>query len=1602
MKPRTESPVLTILLIVAAVAFALFLLGQGSGITGLTIIEGNASAVNATSTGLRQFVVLVNGSVASFTTNYTGNLTVRFMDNLTTNNSNFTFYQNVSEFIFDFSANTLNLTPVLIQKQTGALSIRNLSLFNSNKSIFVEKQSLYVCIKDLRNATIASITENCSSADERVVRCNSTRQFGYACESLGLSGELRVTNLSNTSVKSLPFILSPVQLAQGANFTINITGQDFGNLSNVTVGISGDIVRGAFRFVNNTFMNLSLAVRFNASLGHYNITLFNGTTAYRVHVDALQIVAPLNVSTATIEPVIANTSNLTLFNITFPLGAGLNASSLNLTIFNITFNNSNQTIAVNITNVSIGVVPNSSTQSLQVTFNLTPPFDGVYTVRMTANLSQRAPFCTTTNCTKAFVSSQLGRLAISGNDTSFDCTSTTLTDASSTTTLGTENLSSTAASISGILGGTATCQAGDTINLGITIGGVSGSPVGSSNQITHPSCSTSGTVVSAQFTGSFLPGSVILSASSSNGAPFRVQWSSCTVATVTTPTSTTTVTVLGSTTGGSAKVALDMRCLWSPDAHQYALRIDNPLDAAGTYPIDSPIAQAFSRGKTEFARAVQAAVDSCETPCTRKIFCEPGQHIRIEKFPHPPCGGTLILPCGGRDVPTPGGGFTNDDINEGFAQLDDCCAGVTPQREVPGIPGVPKVHCDYQDQKQNYQKCVEPPARITYWTREWKVGSPKPPCNDIESGTFERAPPTPCPTVSKINECWSDPKTYCKNNACALDMPVCTGDAACCYNPNGLAPNACAMQHIGGGTLFTYDGMCRGCTLDCSICDLPFFAGIFGGLMGAPGDVLINCFSEAQQEASSYAWSPFYPPKSPFQPPPPAPVPRPAPVPAGEPKTTPTPGPEVQTGYPPALTTTVTTQPPAPKPALMVVDQPAVICATAGGSGTGRISKGGEVDASKIPAGDEIITTFSTTCPRGQNADISLNVPNNYAGIRVFLLTEEGLEPAQAIEAQEASCGRSATSTIRAQQISASRGEYYALQEMPAIIRQEAVVLPNEQLRLETEGYVVELLGTIGTARATLSMPESDVPYPANPSARIIGTPLLVTFDQHISGRVRVTFPEITPLFIDPASVGIFALIGTTWRTLEGVEIKDGAVSAVIDDISLFLTQQDGKYQALFAMVGVYCASCPGTKLEKVYGGGSRNAVLLIHGITTDSLRWQTFVDDFALTRQPFQVWTFSYPLSMDPDEAAQELASQLEQQASGFDTLSIVTHSMGGIEAQRALDYARKNGFSFARKVDNVIFAGQPGLGSPAAEVYGRLFGFLLNVRSTAMLFAEDLPMLQEAVTGRQVPRTQGVEYHIIAGRQPYKFTADLFAKNGVYDPNDGIVTTRSARTVGNQEINDQCGHYFEVPVTHTDLIDDWLPRRIMGRIVGKDMAEQEPDKPIIGYNKIVQVSAECKPGTYVVVGRRIPEEATADPAGCNCGNGVCGEGENAENCPSDCSRYYQLFYPCRIAPWLWFPVLLVLLIVSTLYTARAIKRHKRGPGASWLLFFALVLFAVLLTQHLACGAPPLLGYLIAGFIIVMLSSVLVHLGLHKRDKGIDDAAVHELESLLKRAKGE
>ena len=209
---------------------------------------------------------------------------------------------------------------------------------------------------------------------------------------------------------------------------------------------------------------------------------------------------------------------------------------------------------------------------------------------------------------------------------------------------------------------------------------------------------------------------------------------------------------------------------------------------------------------------------------------------------------------------------------------------------------------------------------------------------------------------------------------------------------------------------------------------------------------------------------------------------------------------------------------------------------------------------------------------------------------------------------------------------------------------------------------------------------------------------------------------------------------------------------------------------------------------------------------------------------------------------------------------------------------------------------------------------------------------------------------------------------------PNDGVTTTLGAQHIGNIYINNSCKDYFEINLTHTELIDHPISRRVIERIITHETAEVEKDKAIIGYNQYLRVKVkDCSSEDhYIVVGKRISESQTIAPLNCACSNGVCGEGEDEINCPIDCVSIIEPQQNiCLIAPILIYILLAITLLVTSLNLGIKALRKDRKLARLILRIVTYLLLTITLSlaiyHYLKCGTLLYIAYLIMMFIAAL-----------------------------------
>jgi pimeloyl-ACP methyl ester carboxylesterase len=490
--------------------------------------------------------------------------------------------------------------------------------------------------------------------------------------------------------------------------------------------------------------------------------------------------------------------------------------------------------------------------------------------------------------------------------------------------------------------------------------------------------------------------------------------------------------------------------------------------------------------------------------------------------------------------------------------------------------------------------------------------------------------------------------------------------------------------------------------------------------------------------------------------------------------------------------------------------------------------------------------------------------------------------------------------------------------------------------RLQVDGYTLAVEGVpISVRLLALNFP---IPQPANPSLSIIGTPLVIDLESPPANSVTatVTLPVPATKGIEPGSVKVYAFVDNTWQPMGGA-MNDTSATIVIRDLRTILDAE--KKKAVIATIGTTCTSCEVAQFLRAYHAqDARTAVVLIHGAFSNKDTYNFMLDDFRTTQPPFDVWTYDYPSNLSLEDLGVNLADALLLNANKYDQFYLVGHSAGALIVQQALLDAYQRGDPTIPKVKKAILVASPTLGSPTAQAVQNLLNNAIASKTLDRVFNMNSRLIQQTIVGKIIPRVPSIDYQVIAGTRPYDFNLGLLEvksqKLGEFSgKNDGIITTDSAQRVGGSVINTPCKNYYELNLTHTDLIDNEQGIHVIERLITSDLGPSTPQSPLAGQSKYVTFAvAPCSPDDqYALVGKPVRAEKRYDPTGCSCGNGWCGDGETTENCPQDCAKTFTVENVCYGTPLITYILAIILALAALVFLIRHYLLSKL-MGTGWL----------------------------------------------------------------------
>ncbi|MFH2028404.1 MAG: right-handed parallel beta-helix repeat-containing protein [Nanoarchaeota archaeon] len=575
------------------------------------------------------------------------------------------------------------------------------------------------------------------------------------------------------------------------------------------------------------------------------------------------------------------------------------------------------------------------------------------------------------------------------------------------------------------------------------------------------------------------------------------------------------------------------------------------------------------------------------------------------------------------------------------------------------------------------------------------------------------------------------------------------------------------------------------------------------------------------------------------------------------------------------------------------------------------------VSSKLIPEGYELITDPVKLDCLGESVDLTFNIPENYKDLRAMKCRQDNCYDISLSEVEALKCGEIIYERQR-------QTTNLTPESMPIKIQETSINLSEANL-LASGSNSIQFYSMAGV-RATLSMPNISVSEAVNTRFKIMGTPVILRLDDILDTNITLTLPYPEEDGVLSETINLYVKVGDEWEFIGGnVDTKNKLVTATVTDI--------GQYgdEMMFALMGAICTYCHESELEKVYEPkiSSRDAIILIHGFASSSATYQPLIDDIRLTDQPFTVYTFGYPMTETAEQIADELTYKIENVSDEFDRLYIVSHSLGGLIAQKAVYNAYQQNRGYVNKIRKIVLVSVPNEGSPVISAYKKLFGALINKDSPLALFSVSTELVDYLEKGEVIPTVPGINYRVISGIRNYELDF-LFSKVELdklfkqYNLSDGILSLKSAQHVGDSYIKDKCSNYWEINNTHTEILDDFTTRKLIERVVSEEILGQS----MFGRNLYLEMHIDdCSPyDAYILIGKRINLDEIYDSTSCLCGNGVCGEGENAINCPSDCA---QAMAPSRPS-YLLLLALIFAVMASVLTIFFVFKLFRRVVSLS------------------------------------------------------------------------
>ena len=550
--------------------------------------------------------------------------------------------------------------------------------------------------------------------------------------------------------------------------------------------------------------------------------------------------------------------------------------------------------------------------------------------------------------------------------------------------------------------------------------------------------------------------------------------------------------------------------------------------------------------------------------------------------------------------------------------------------------------------------------------------------------------------------------------------------------------------------------------------------------------------------------------------------------------------------------------------------------ASASAVGVERAATGADI---YVGAGREILTEpITLTCTPGEKVELTVIAPIGYTDYKPHLCRGGECGVIKATNVSELLCENGlVTANTRLENIYTP--DYDSL-EIPVV---EGATMA------ETPGFSFTFSNASQTSLSILPV-SGTLTQPANPSIALAGSPvrLVIQGDRNITGIFTLSHKELVG--IEEGSLSILVLRNKTWDYIGGTPDDDSVtIELTLED--LFASESD----IVVALAGSICTDCGESTLNNIYRAkNAKAAIVLIHGFDTGPATFQAMVNDIKLTEENIDVWLFSYSQSNTLTASIDDLNERMQSVMGGYDSIVMLGHSLGGIVAQESVYLADKQNMSFVERVTDLVIMGAPNNGLNSLTEFEEFFGTMMEARTLFRIFNIESKSILDLKNHLNTPRVDHIEYNVVAGTETFVFelgpatirTDELIGLSG---DNDGLLSTKDARTIGGGEITARCENYWELDLTHTQLDESFKARQLVGNIITRRLGIENTELGGVKYIKVFIPS--CETGDHVAIsgvpftGTLSAEEACLQSVRApSCSDNKKNQNERSADCGGNC----------------------------------------------------------------------------------------------------------------------